>query len=243
MKAFGGKKPIENRKLNTLSLNTSTNQYSVAVMKDEILLGEYILPSGPHYFNNLMPSIDDLLAKVGLTPQKLNGLIVALGPGSFTGIRIGLAVVKGLAQCLDIPIIGIPTLEAMANQLPHLHKDICPLVSSRKGEVFTSLFRWGANGSLVRCKKDTCLKINELSSIIENKTVFVGNDYNNQGLIVQKQFDEKKILAPANLWNLKASSLGIIGLKKLQKSDSDNLEELVPIYLRGADIRPPKKVS
>ena len=217
-------------------------QYSIAVMEDEILLGEYILPSGPHYFNNLMPSIDDLLVKVGLTPQKLNGLIVALGPGSFTGIRIGLAVVKGLAQCLDIPIVGVPTLEAMANQLPYLREDICPLVTSRKGEVFTAIFRWDDNGSLVRCKKDICLKINELSSIIEKKTVFIGNDFNSQGPIVQKQCNEKGILAPTNLWNCKASSLGILGLRKLNKSDSENLEELFPIYLRGADIRPPKKV-
>ena len=211
-------------------------------MEDEILLGEYILPSGPHYFNNLMPSIDDLLVKVGLTPQNLNGLIVALGPGSFTGIRIGLAVVKGLAQCLDIPIVGVPTLEAMATQLPYLREDICPLVTSRKGEVFTALFRWDANCSLVRCKKDTCLKINELSSIIENKTVFIGNDFNSQGPILQKQFDEKGVLAPANLWNCKASSFAMLGLKKLLKSDSENLEELAPIYLRGADIRPLKKV-
>ena len=212
-------------------------------MKDEILLGEYILPSGPSHFSNLMPSIDDLLIKVGLEPQKLDGLIVALGPGSFTGIRIGLSVVKGLSQCLNIPIIGVPTLVAMASQLPYLNEDICPLVTSRKGEVFTALFRWGANGQLSRLIEDTCLKINDLSSITGNKAIFIGNDFNNQGPILKQQFGEKEILAPANLWNLKASSLGILGLKKLKKGHSDSLSELVPIYLREVDIRLPKEVS
>jgi tRNA threonylcarbamoyladenosine biosynthesis protein TsaB len=229
--------------LNLLSINTSTKQYSVAVMKDEIVSGEYILPSSPSHFGNLMPSIDDLLVKVGLVPQNIDGLIVALGPGSFTGIRIGLSVAKGFSECLNIPITGIHTLVAMASQLPYLNEDICPLVTSRKGEVFTAIFKWSAHGYLLRCREDTCLKINDLSSIIENKTIFIGNDFSNQGPIVQQQFGENQILAPANLWNLKASSLGILGLKKIQKSGSDNLDELVPIYLRGADIRIPKKVT
>jgi tRNA threonylcarbamoyladenosine biosynthesis protein TsaB len=227
--------------LNILSINTSTKQYSVAVMKDEIVSGEYILPSSPSHFSNLMPSIDDLLVKVGLVPQNIDALIVALGPGSFTGIRIGLSVAKGFSESLNIPICGIHTLVAMASQLSYLHEDICPLITSRKGEVFTAIFKWSANGSLVRRKDDTCLKVNDLSSIIENKTIFIGNDFSNQGPIVQKQFGENHLLAPANLWNLKASSLGILGLKKLQKSGSDNVNELTPIYLRGADIRPLKK--
>jgi len=212
-------------------------------MKDEIISGECILPSSPNNFSNLMPSIDDLLVKVGLVVQNIEGLIVALGPGSFTGIRIGLSVAKGFSECLNIPIIGIHTLVAMASQLPYLKEDICSLVTSRKGEVFTAIFKWNAHGYLLRCKEDTCLKINDLSSIIENKTIFIGNDFSNQGPIVQQQFGENQILAPANLWNLKASSLGILGLKKLQKSGPDNVDELVPIYFRGADIRIPKKVT
>ena len=228
--------------MNILSINTSTKQYSVAVMKDEIVSGEYILPSSPSHFSNLMPSIDDLLVKVGLVPQNIDALIVALGPGSFTGVRIGLSVAKGFSESLNIPISGIHTLVAMASQLSYLHEDICPLITSRKGEVFTAIFKWSDNGSIVRCKDDACLKVTNLSSIIENKTIFIGNDFSNQGPIVKKQFGESHLLAPANLWNLKASSLGILGLKKLQKYGSDNVEELVPIYLRGADIRPQKKV-
>jgi len=212
-------------------------------MKDDILLGEYILPSGPSHFSNLMPAINDLFIKVGFVPQELGGVSVALGPGSFTGIRIGLAVVKGLAQCLSIPVIGIPTLLAMASQLPFLKEDICPLVTSRKGEMFTALFRWSANGHLSRLEQDICLSINNLGSIIKNKAVFIGNDLPSQGPPLKQQLGERALLAPANLWNLKASSVGILGLKRLKEGDSDSLSELVPIYLREVDIRLPKKAS
>ena len=211
-------------------------------MKDEILLGEYILPSGPRRFANLMPTINDLFIKVGSVPQKLDGVIVALGPGSFTGIRIGLAVAKGLAQRLSIPVIGVPTLLAMASQLPFLKEDICPLVTSRKGEIFAALFRWSLKGRLSRLRQDTCLSIATLGSIIENKTVFIGNDLPHQGPILKQQMGKKGVLAPANFWNLKASSVGILGLRRLKEGSSDSLSELTPIYLRGADIRFPKKV-
>lgn len=236
-----GYSPDRGSTVHTLSVNTSTNQYSLAVMSDEMLLGEYILPYGSSRFSNLMPSLQDLLVKVGLRPQNLDALIVGLGPGSFTGIRVGLAVAKGLAESLAIPIVGVPTLAAMASQLPYLTEDICPLVASRSGEVFTALFRWSAKRELVRLKEDTCLKTTEIGSIIENKTVFIGNDLSSQAPILKQHIRGKTLLAPSNLWNLKASSVGILGLKRLQSGESDIPGELVPIYLRGADIRAPKR--
>ncbi|MBW1714697.1 MAG: tRNA (adenosine(37)-N6)-threonylcarbamoyltransferase complex dimerization subunit type 1 TsaB [Deltaproteobacteria bacterium] len=229
--------------MNILSINTSTTQYSLAVMKNEILLGEYILPSGSTRFNNLMPSLNDLVTKVGLNPQELDGVIVALGPGSFTGIRIGLSVAKGLSESLAIPIVGVPTLAAMASQLPFLKEDICPLIGSRKGEVFTALFRWGASNQLLRLKEDTCIKTSEIGGMIGKKTVFIGNDLSEQGPILKHKVKGKTAMAPANLWNLKASTLGILGLKRLQKGESDNSGKLIPIYLRGADIRTPHRKS
>ena len=229
--------------MNILSVNTSTRQYSLAVMTDEILLGEYVLPPGSSHFGDLMPALHELLSKVGLGAQELEGLVVALGPGSFTGIRIGLSVIKGLSQCLNIPAVGVPTLCAMASQLPYLREDICPLVTSRKGEVFTALFRWSSKGRLSRIKQDVCVRMSGLRSIVKNKTIFIGNDLADQGPTLKQQLGGKTLLAPAHLWNLKASSVGALGLKRLKRGDSDNLSELVPIYLRGADIRLPSMKS
>ena len=208
-------------------------------MKDEFLLAEYILPSGSSRYSGLMPSLDDLLTKAGLMAQELGGLIVAVGPGSFTGIRIGLSIIKGLSESLDIPVVGVPTLEAMANQLSCLDENICPLVASRKGEIFTALFRWSKRGELLRVKKDTCIKITEISIMLEAKTVFIGNNLAQQGPVLKRLLGANTLLAASNLWTLRASSVGIVGLRRLRKGESDNSSELVPLYLRGADIRPP----
>jgi tRNA threonylcarbamoyladenosine biosynthesis protein TsaB len=227
--------------LNILSINTSTKQYSLAVMQDETVVGEYLLPSGANHFRDLMPSLDDLLVKTTLKIQQLEGIIVALGPGSFTGIRVGLAVAKGLSQCLGVPIIGVPSLSAFASQIPYVKEDICPLVASRRGEIFAALFRWDSEHQLSRIKEDTCIKMVNLGSFIRGNAIFIGNDLHTQGTLVKQCLGEKGVLAPAHLWILRASSIGALGLTRLQNGDSDSLSELIPIYLRDADIRSPKR--
>ena len=223
-----------------LSINTSTVQFSMALMEESgALMAEYFMTPASKSVKGFMPTLHDLLTRSSLKADQIEALFVARGPGSFTGLRVGLSAAKGFCQGLDIPIIGVSGLEAMVNQVPQTTHPICPIINSRKGEIFTALFRWGPNGYILRLKQDTCLSIGDLGSIIENKTVFIGNDLPGQGAILKQQLGEKGLLAPANFWNLKASSVGILGLKRLKKGDSDSLSELVPIYIRGADIRLP----
>lgn len=211
-------------------------------MDDEVLLGEYILPSKLSHYTNLMPAIDELLARVNITLSMLGGLMVAIGPGSFTGIRIGLSIVKGLSEYLTIPAIGVSTLEAMASQIPFTKEDICPFVISRKGEVFTALFRWSDKKELAEVKRCTCLKIEDIGSIIENQTILIGNDYPDQATILRQQSNEYYIYAPAHMWNLRASAIGALGLKEIRKGNQDVLNNLEPLYMRGADIRMTKNI-
>ena len=227
--------------VNTFSLNTSTNHYSLAVMRDETILGESTFASGSQHFTNLMPSLDQLLNKVNLELENLDGLIVAAGPGSFTGIRIGLSVVKGLSQSLGIPAVGVSTLLGLASQVPYCKYAVCPLVASRRDEVFIALFRWDdAHGRLARHQDDTCIKIAELASLIEHTTVFIGSNFVQHGPVVKDLLGTKALLAPASMWNLRASSLVPEGLRRLKEGDAGSSSGLEPIYLRDADTRPPK---
>lgn len=227
--------------MKTLSLNTSTRQYSIAIMDDEVLLGEYILPSNLTHYKGLMPAIDELFKKVNVSPSMIGGLIVAIGPGSFTGIRIGLSIVKGLSEYLQVPIVGVSTLEAMAHQIPFIKEDICPFVSSRKGEVFTGLFRWTSKDELLEIKQSVCLKIEDIDSIIEKTTVLIGNDYPDQATTLRQQGNELYILAPAYMWNLRSSVIAAVGLKKIKRGNPAGVNNIEPLYMRGADIRTPKK--
>jgi len=188
-----------------------------------------------------MPCIDDLLEKTSLTPEQLEGVTVAIGPGSFTGIRVGLAVAKGLSQGLGIPLIGVPTLAGLASQIPYAREDICPVVTSRKGEVFAALFRRDPDNQLTRIKQDASLKVGDIPLLIKRKTIIIGNDFTAQGPLVKQYVGKNALLAPPNLWNLRASSIAALALQRLEQGNSDSVSELVPLYLRGADIRAVKK--
>jgi tRNA threonylcarbamoyladenosine biosynthesis protein TsaB len=223
-----------------LALNTSTKQYGLALLENETVLGEYLLLSGPSHYTDLMPCLSDLLKKTTVKPGRLDGVGVAIGPGSFTGTRVGLAVAKGLSYGLGIPIAGVSTLWALASQIPYAREDICPLVSSRKGEIFAALFRRDRDNHLMRVTEDAGLKAADLSTLIKKKTIVIGNDFTAQSPLV-KQYARKNILvAPAHLWNLRAASIGALALQKLVQGPLDSVSELIPLYLRDADIREPK---
>jgi tRNA threonylcarbamoyladenosine biosynthesis protein TsaB len=222
-----------------LAFNTSTPQFSIALMKEEgAILSEYYMASVSKNFRRFMPGIDILLSNSNVVTKDIKALIVATGPGSFTGLRVGLSEAKGMAQGLQIPIIGVSTLEAMALQLPFVGLPLCAIVDSRKREVFAALFSWVDDKGMIRTRPDTCLRIEDLPSIIEKPTLFLGNDFNTQGHLLRERLGSKAELAPAHLWNLKASAVGTLGLKRFLDQDFDDLQELVPTYLRPPDVRP-----
>jgi len=222
-----------------LSVNTSTIQFSIALMQENgSILAEYFMSPSEKYFKNFMPATHSLLSTSDSNLQDIKAIIVAIGPGSFTGLRVGLSAAKGMCHGLQIPIIGVSGLEAMANQLPHSNYPVCPIIQSGKGEIFSALFIWHDIIKMVRIREDTCLKLKELPTYIEETTIFLGNDLNSQGHIIKKMLGCKALLAPAPLWNLKASAVGAIGLERFHNQDFDDLQDLVPSYLRPPDIRP-----
>ncbi len=97
-----------------------------------------------------MAVVDRLLVDCGWSPKDLEGLAVSIGPGSFTGLRVGVATVKGLALALDLPVAPVPTLDALAATLPFAAAPVCPLLDARKGEVYCSLYRWQGSGDDAR---------------------------------------------------------------------------------------------
>ncbi|MBW1766782.1 MAG: tRNA (adenosine(37)-N6)-threonylcarbamoyltransferase complex dimerization subunit type 1 TsaB [Deltaproteobacteria bacterium] len=222
-----------------LAVNTSTIQFSIALLKENgTILAEYFTSAGSKNFGSFMPSIHYLLKTSKSNIQDIKALVVTTGPGSFTGLRVGLSAAKGMAQSLQIPIIGVSSLEAMANLLPYTAYPICPMIHSRKGEVFTALFNCCDDHKMVRIKEDTCLKFEDLSSFIEGPTLFLGNDFNKQEHVIREMLGRKALTAPAHLWNLKASSVGTLGLERFHRHNFDDLQDLVPSYLRPPDIRP-----
>jgi hypothetical protein len=112
------------------------------------------------------------------------------------------------------------------------------MISSRKGEVFAALFKWDDKQRIIRIMEDTSFKIKDLNSIIEDPTLIIGNDINRQGYPLKEMIGENAYLAPPSLWNLRASAVALLGLKRFLKKDFDDIRDLSPIYRRPPDIRP-----
>ena len=222
-----------------LAVNTTTRQFGLALMDlHGTVLAEYLILPKERNFSGFMPAVHSLMKSARVEMEEVQMIAVAIGPGSFTGMRVGLAMAKGMAQGLKIPIIGVSSLEALASQVIYANYPVCPIIDSRKGEVFTALFYWSDDGEIVRTQEDTCLRIKDLASVATETTIILGNDFNRQSPLIEDALGTEAVLAQAHLWNLRASAVGARGLKRFQAHDFDDPQDLVPIYLRPPDIRP-----
>jgi tRNA threonylcarbamoyladenosine biosynthesis protein TsaB len=223
-----------------LAINTSTREYSVAILgEDGILASEYLVSEGEGHFGGLMPALDFVFTSSKLSLKDVKAIAVAIGPGSFTGLRVGLAAAKGMCHGLEIPIIGIPSLEALASQIPFLRLPIVPVLDSRRGELFTAQFTLTGDNSLVREKEDVSLRLEDFPSMLTGgPMVFIGNNFAAQEPLIRDVLGSKVLVAPAHYWNLRASSVGALAHKRFHAHDFDDPQGLDPVYLRGPDIRP-----
>ncbi|MDY6879799.1 MAG: tRNA (adenosine(37)-N6)-threonylcarbamoyltransferase complex dimerization subunit type 1 TsaB [Thermodesulfobacteriota bacterium] len=220
-------------------MNTTTLDFSLSLMGEEgTVLAEYTLSKSRGHFGSLMPALDFLLSTSRVRIHDLKCLVVATGPGSFTGLRIGLSTAKGLSHSLGlVPLIGVSSLEAMACQVPYSEKTIVPMLDSRRGEVFTASFAYQDNGMLTRKSEDMAVRLDEFPDGSEDSSIFIGNDFVTQSAILKSSLGDNVPLAPAWMWNLRASSIGSLGLVRYHADDFDDVESIKPVYLRPPDIR------
>lgn len=222
-----------------LSINTTTPEFGVAAQKrDGTVLAEASLAQANKYFGGLMPTIHFLMESGGYVMNELEAIVVATGPGSFTGLRVGLSVAKGISHALQKPVIGISSLRALASQIPCTSRDIVPILDSRKGEVFTARFRWADQDTLVKENEETCLRFEDLAEFLGPGAIIIGNNYPRQGPLITRTLGGGVTFAPPSLWRLKASAVGAQGIERISREDFDDPRNLVPRYMRPPDIRP-----
>lgn len=160
-----------------LAFETSAKAGSVALLEDGKLLGENYQNTGLTHSQTLMSMAEALLAHCGLTVQDVDAVAVAAGPGSFTGIRIGVAAAKGLAWGGELPCYGVSTLEAMALNLGIYDGIVCPVMDARRNQVYNALFR-AEGGILTRLQEDRAISLEDLGKELKNceKPIFLVGD-------------------------------------------------------------------
>ena len=210
-----------------MAVETSTLAGGVALLDGERLIGEYLLDVRVTHSERLMPAIDRLLRDAGWTTASLEGLAVAVGPGSFTGLRIGLSAVKGLAWALGLGVAAVPTLEALAAALPFAAHPVCPVLHARKNEVYCSLYRW--DGVTMRRQwDDLALAPEELASRLTEPTILLGDG---AASIAARHAR----LAPPHRRTPSAAAVGVLGLGQFRAGEVVSATELVPFYLRPSE--------
>jgi tRNA threonylcarbamoyladenosine biosynthesis protein TsaB len=222
-----------------LAINTSTPQFSLALVDEGgALLAEWTLSPRTKDFRHFMTALDHLLQVSGVAFEDISGLAVAKGPGSFTGLRVGLSAAKGFCEGLGVPIVALSSLEVLASQCPGVSIPICPVIDSRKEEVFAALYTWSDEQELVRLEPETCLKIRDLPGFMKKKAFVLGTDFNRQMGPIASAAGDRAIFAPPSFWNLRAAALGMLAARRARAQGFDMLQDVVPSYLRPPDIRP-----
>jgi len=153
-----------------LAMESSAKPASVAICSDGVLIGQYFQNSGLTHSRTLLAMAEALLRNLDLTVKDIGLVAVSNGPGSFTGVRIGVSAAKGIAWGLDIPVCGVSTLEAMAYQVTGTNALLCPVMDARRSQVYNALFEW-RDGTLARLCEDRAISLEDLAAgLAESQT-------------------------------------------------------------------------
>ena len=214
-----------------LGIETSTKTGSVAVVSENGVIAEYTLNIEVTHSERLMSTVDRVLKDTGLTMSDMDGFGVAIGPGSFTGLRIGLSTVKGLAFVTGKPVAAVPTLRALAWNLPYPAYPVCPMLDARKKEVYAALYRYDG-ASIAQEMPEATISISRLAERITEKTVFTGEAAHIYRGEIEKIFEERALFAPLSASVPSGASVAELALDMIKSSRHMDPDNLTPLYIR-----------
>lgn len=219
-----------------LAVDTSTRVGSAAILDGDSVVGEMAVAGGESHSRRMLPLLNMLLGAGRVSLEEIEGFAVGIGPGSFTGLRIGLAMAKGLAFSLGRPLVGVSSLEALAMNGWASSGDVCPMFDARKDEVYAALYRFSARGRLVRITKESVHSPARFLHGLDSRGVtFLGDGAHRYRRIISKAFRGRAHIAPACLSYPRAANIGLLALRKITEGRTDDIGALEPRYLRLSD--------
>lgn len=216
------------------AVDTSGQVAAAAVMENGKLLGEYFLNHKKTHSQKLMPMINDLMGDLEIYPQDIDIYSASNGPGSFTGLRIGITTIKAIAYAAGKPVVSVPTLEALAYNVYTAKSLVCPIMDARNNQVYTALYKC-ENGVMASITKYMGIPVDVLAGLIRDKgqnVVFVGDAVDIHRAYLEKELYDMCEFAPGNLLLQRASSVAYAAYVKALNSGVESSFEMVPFYLR-----------
>ena len=211
-----------------LAMDTSSVNATVAVCNEYKLLGEYTISCERAHSQIIMPLLDDLLERCSIKVNDIDVFAVALGPGSFTGLRIGIAAMKTLAQTLGKKIVGVSSLDSIAASFLSDDNYICPIIDARRNEAYNAVYY---NGQKI-IEDRICDVDDILIEMRDKKVIFAGDGLIRYREKIEKYNNGNWRIAPVNVSMQKASGVAAVALERALKNDFDELDDVLPVYIR-----------
>ncbi|MBM4133972.1 MAG: tRNA (adenosine(37)-N6)-threonylcarbamoyltransferase complex dimerization subunit type 1 TsaB [Nitrospira sp.] len=223
--------------MKVLAVETATRRQSVAILDGTKVLARSDEDAQGAHARRLVPTIDRLLAQTGVALAGLDGLAVSIGPGSFTGLRVGLATMMGFRTVADLPLATVPTLEAMAWNHREVGRIVCPILQARTGEVYWALYRWTSDTVLIRVAEERAGTIRALGESITDSTLVLGEGWEGNKDELQLVLGERMVkveAAPPEAMAVSAVSVGLAGLERLTRGERAG-QGVAPLYVQRAE--------
>lgn len=216
-----------------LAFETSAKAASAALLEDGCLLGESYQNTGLTHSQTLLVMAEQLLAQCGKTVADVNAVAVAAGPGSFTGVRIGVAAAKGFAWGRELPCYGVSTLEAMALSLGAWQGYVCPCMDARRSQVYNALFSVN-QGTLERLREDRAIALSDLSEELKalDGPIFLVGDGSTLAYRTLSGEIPNLVLPPEHRMHQRADGVALLAAQKIAAGESGDANALTPNYLR-----------
>ncbi len=218
------------------AFDTSSGAGSIAIMDGDRLVAEIVSGSVGAHSEWLMQGFHRLMKDAGISVKDIGLFAVTVGPGSFTGLRIGVSAVKGLAWAAEKKVVAVSTLEALAMNLRYTDMRVCPMCDARKGEVYAALYSF-SGGRLNAVVKESAITPAALFETLKGAApgapvAFLGNGVDVYLEDIKKGV-EKNVITPQPLWNIRASNVGLLAFEKADAAIDP--EFLTPVYLRKSE--------
>lgn len=219
--------------MNILAVDTSATSASVCIAQENKIIGEFSINTALTHSQTLIPMVEQLTKNTGISLDCIDAVAVNAGPGSFTGVRIGVSAIKGIAFARDLPCISVSTLESMAYNMLYNDCVVCAVMDARCSQVYNAMFRVSGN-TVTRLTDDRALSLSDLKQDLQNyneKIVLVGD-----GAVICSEFFENSlenvVLASMNNRIQTASSVACVAFERLKTNETITASELMPVYLR-----------
>jgi len=225
----------------TLAFDTSSRPLAVALLNNDAVVYDTVLNTGLYHSETLLPAIDQACKYMKMKIDDVDLFSCTLGPGSFTGLRVGVSTMKGLLMATEKPGTGVSALAALALNIKHDKALICPVMDASRGQVYIAGYKYNADGSLQQVYPERIVNPAAIMPEDWRETIFVGDGAVKYRDVLTEKFGSTALASGLHQY-VRASAVGILGREKYMRNELLDPASFVPFYLRAAEAKPGKKL-